>query len=355
MSVDKPHADQHGDEDSGIRGEDARRRLRNGLIWLCVLLAIVVGLLLAIPRLHEVGRAMLQMSPPLLLVAVLFEVLSNLGYVICFLLVFRQLPFRLGARVALAEAAFGTAVPLGGAGSAVLGAWLLVERGAPRGKIAERSAVLFLLTSGINALTLGMAGFVAWTGVLPGRRAPLLTLLPGAVGLGVCLFFLALPPLTGALGRAAVRGDRGMATVAQSRGGRWATVISETIRDTARAMFTPNWRLLGAWGYLWFDIGVLWLCFQAIGASPPLTTIVLVYQIGYLSSMIPIPGGIGVLDGSFVGLFTLYGVRVNSAIAATLVYHAIALWVPALWGGFAFLRLRADKSATALQRPGDDR
>jgi len=354
MSAGEPNADQQGGGDPDIRAEDSRRRLRNGLIWLCVLIAIVVGLLLAIPRLHAVGQAMLRMSPPLLLLAVLFEVFSNLGYVVCFLLVFRQLPFRLGARVALAEAAFGTAVPLGGAGSAVLGAWLLVERGAPRGKVAQRSAVLFLLTSGINALTLGLAGFVAWTGVLPGRRAPLLTLLPGAVGLGACLFFLALPPLTDTLERAAARGNRSMATVADSRVGRWAGVISETIRDTAKAMFTPNWRLLGAWGYLWFDIGVLWICFRAMGASPPLTTIVLVYQIGYLSSMIPIPGGIGVLDGSFVGLFALYGVHVGSAIAATLVYHAIALWVPALWGGAAFLRLRGDKRAATLRPPGGD-
>src|SRR3954451_21236466 len=47
-------------------------------------------------------------------------------------------------RVALAEEAFGAAVSLGGVGSLAVGGWLMVERGARAGRIAERSAVLFL-------------------------------------------------------------------------------------------------------------------------------------------------------------------------------------------------------------------
>jgi uncharacterized membrane protein YbhN (UPF0104 family) len=44
--------------------------------------------------------------------------------------------------------------------------------------------------------------------------------------------------------------------------------------------------------------------------------------------MNPVPGGIGVLDGSLVGMLVLYGVAGTVATAATLVYHAISLWVP---------------------------
>jgi uncharacterized membrane protein YbhN (UPF0104 family) len=63
---------------------------------------------------------------------------------------------------------------------------------------------------------------------------------------------------------------------------------------------------------------------------PPLASIVLAFQIGYLSNCVPIPGGIGVLDGSFVGMLVLYGGNAITATAATLVYHAVALWIPAL-------------------------
>ena len=77
----------------------------------------------------------------------------------------------------------------------------------------------------------------------------------------------------------------------------------------------------------------------------------LAYQIGYLSNLIPVPGGIGVLDGSLVGMFVLYGVNATTATAATVVYHAIALWVPAMWGTVAFLILRRTRHRPIDLRP----
>jgi uncharacterized protein (TIRG00374 family) len=82
-----------------------------------------------------------------------------------------------------------------------------------------------------------------------------------------------------------------------------------------------------------------------------MSTIVLAYQIGYLSNLIPVPGGIGILDGSFVGMFVLYGVNATQATAATLVYHAISLWVPAMWGTVAFLLLRRSRGQPLTLRP----
>jgi uncharacterized membrane protein YbhN (UPF0104 family) len=265
---------------------------------------------------------------------VILEVLSCVGYIIAFLQVFDRAPIRFGARVALSELAFGAAVSLGGAGSIAVGAWLLIERGARPGRVAERSAVLFLLTSGVNLITLAVAGLGVWFGIIPGDQDPLLSLLPGLVGLGAFLGFLALPKLTDM-----IVGNRPC-----GRLGRWSQATSETIRATAKLMITPDWRLIGAFAYLWFDIAVLWVCFKALGPVPPLSTVVLAYQIGYLSNLIPIPGGIGVLDGSFVGMFVLYGVNASLATSATLVYHAISLWVPATWGTIAFVLLRRSRS-----------
>ena len=67
------------------------------------------------------------------------------------------------------------------------------------------------------------------------------------------------------------------------------------------------------------------------------------YQIGYLSNFVPIPGNLGVLDASLVGLLVLSGVSATDAAAATIVYHAIALWIPALWGTIAFLVLQRSR------------
>lgn len=109
------------------------------------------------------------------------------------------------------------------------------------------------------------------------------------------------------------------------------------IRLTEQVLSTPDWRILGAVAFLWCDIAVLAACFAAPGSVPPLAAIVLAYQIGYLSNLIRVPGGIGVLDGSLVGMLVLCGTSATRATAATVVYHAVALWIPAMWGTDAFL------------------
>ncbi len=324
---------RRGNQEQPLDDATATRRLRNGLISLAILVALVVGLLLAVPGLHDVAHEVIHMAGPLVLAAVLLEVFSCLCYIIAFLQVFERAPIRLGARVALSELAFGAAVSVGGAGSVAVGAWLLVERGANPGRVAERSAVLFLLTSAVNVITLALVGLATWVGILPGSHDVWLTLVPGLVGVIVFFAFLALPYFVDRL-----VGDR--------TGGRVVTVLNgtaESVRDTATILRRPDWRLIGAFGYLWFDIAVLELCFQAAGGNPPLSTLVLAYQIGYLSNFVPIPGGIGVLDGSFVGMFALYHVNASIATAATVVYHGISLWIPAMWGTAAFLLLRKSR------------
>jgi uncharacterized membrane protein YbhN (UPF0104 family) len=323
-----------GSRGAGLDDAKARRNLKHGLISLTVLIMMAVGLMLAVPGLHAVAHNILRMGIGWVLLAVALEILSCVGYVVIFLRVFDRAPVRFGARVALSELAFGAAVALGGAGSIAVGAWLLIDRGARPGKVAERSAILFLLTSGINVITLALAGLGLWVGLLPGDRDTFLSLLPGAIGVIVFVGFLALPWIT----------DRLIVDRFEGRIANWAEAMSDTIRETARMMFSFDWRLLGAVGYLWFDIAVLWVCFRALGHTVPLGSLVLAYQIGYLSNLIPIPGGIGVLDGSLVGMLVLYGVNDTLATSATIVYHAISLWVPATWGTVAFLLLQRSRN-----------
>jgi uncharacterized membrane protein YbhN (UPF0104 family) len=136
--------------------------------------------------------------------------------------------------------------------------------------------------------------------------------------------------------------------------GKARTILTETaasIRLTEQVLFRLDWRIVGAIAFLWCDIAVLAVCFAAAGVVPPLATIVLAYQIGYLSNLIPIPGGVGVLDGSLVGMFVLYGTSATLATAATVVYHAIALWIPAMWGTVAFVILRRTRNRPLHLRP----
>jgi uncharacterized membrane protein YbhN (UPF0104 family) len=333
--------------DSGgelVNATKARRSLRNGFITLVLAGALVVGLLLAVPGLKGVATTVSRMQARWVVVAVVLEVLSCGCYVVAFLQVFERAPVRVGSYVALSEEAFGAAVSLGGVGSLAVGAWLMVERGAPARRIAERSAVLFLYTSAINVVTLILAGVGLFLG-LPGPDNALLSIVPAAVGVIVLVLFLLLPRyVDGLAGRVGP--------------GRLQAFLIETaasVRDTKRLTFHPDWRIVGAVGYLWFDIAVLYACFAAAGQTPPVAPLVLAYQIGYLSNFVPVPGGIGVLDGSLIGMLVLYGVGGTVATAATLVYHAIALWVPAVWGTIAFIVLQKTKRRpTILRNPPEE-
>ena len=319
----------------------ATRKLRNGFISLVILLALVAGLLVAVPGLSGVAHAVTNMELGWVSVAVVLEVLSCASYILAFFQVFDRAPLRFGARVALSELAFGAAVSVGGAGSVAVGAWLLITRGAPATRVAERSAVLFLFTSAINLITITLTGVLSFFGILPGSTNPLLTLLPAAVGAIAFAFFLALPKLV----------EQGIQRRAPGKVRLVLETTAMSVRDTVQLLRRPDWRIIGAIGYLWFDIGVLVACFAALGSSPPLASIVLAYQVAYISNLIPIPGGIGVLDGSLVGMLLLYGVSATKATAAAVVYHAIALWIPAMWGTVAFLLLQRSRNEPITPRP----
>jgi hypothetical protein len=61
--------------------------------------------------------------------------------------------------------------------------------------------------------------------------------------------------------------------------------------------------------------------------------------------MIPMPGGLAVLDSGLAGALVLYGFSPAASVSAVLVYHAIAVWVPGLGGLIAWLPARARAAA----------
>ncbi len=300
-----------------------------------------MALLLAVPGLSGVAHALRHVDKDTLAIALGLEFLSCIGYVLIFQLVFSRAPRRFAARLAWSEMAFGAALSFGGAGSLAVGAWVLGTRGVPPGRIAQRSAVLFLVTSAVNIIVLVLVGALSGLGVVGGSSNPLLTWLPAAIGAAVFLAFLAIPPWAT---RTAEGGGHG----------RLATLllgVAESIRDTRRMLVTPDWRLLGAYAYLLCDIAVLWVALDAVGHPPPLAAVILAYQIGYMANILPVPGGIGVLDSGLVGMLVLYGAHATTATAAVLAYHAIALWIPTLFGTIAFLLLRPTLGKPIQPRP----
>jgi uncharacterized protein (TIRG00374 family) len=98
--------------------------------------------------------------------------------------------------------------------------------------------------------------------------------------------------------------------------------------------------LLGA--LLWWagDVAVLWACFEAFGESPALAIVVMAYFIGMLANTLPLPGGIGGVDGGMVAALVAFGTDPALAVVAVLAYRGFAFWLPIIPGAAAWISLR---------------
>ena len=100
--------------------------------------------------------------------------------------------------------------------------------------------------------------------------------------------------------------------------------------------------IVGAIGYWAFDNAVLYATFPAFGFEPALMVVLLGYLIGQLGGLLPIPGGIGGIDGGLIGTLIVYGAPAAVAAAAVLAYRMILFWLPLLLGAVAFFQLLRD-------------
>jgi uncharacterized membrane protein YbhN (UPF0104 family) len=312
---------------------DRRGRSRR-LLSVLVLAICVITALLAVPDLRPVGGEIADMNPALVAAALGLELASCLSFVIIFRLFFTPIPTTIAREMAWSQMGSGALLPGGGIGSVAVGGWLLHLAGMSGQQIVRRSSGLFFLTSAINVLTLAAAGLLLLLGVADGPHDVLRAGLPVIAALAAIILVLGLPILA-----------RRVSSKHPKTA--WLEDIGSGIPAARRALTRPSWRLVGALGYLLFDIAVLWTTFAAVGPLPPLAPLILAYLAGYLANAIPIPGGIGVLDSGLVGALTLYGLPVTHAAAAVLVYHAIAFWIPTLGGTLAYARLRPRLGVTA--------
>jgi len=80
--------------------------------------------------------------------------------------------------------------------------------------------------------------------------------------------------------------------------------------------------------------------FHAFGSAPPFTVIWMAYFIGTLGNLLPLPGGLGGVEGGMIGAFAAFGVDFNLSVLAVLTYRGISFWLPTLPGAIAYFQLR---------------
>jgi uncharacterized membrane protein YbhN (UPF0104 family) len=303
-----------------------------------VVAALVVAglLLLTVPGLGEVRDRLSGADPGWLALAVVLEFLSGTSYVLLFRPIFcRQMPWRTSWEIAWSELAVGSIVPASGAGGLALGAWILSQGGMPGDQIARRSVAFFLIKSSINFAAVAVLGTLLAVGLIGPELSLWLTAAPAAGAVLVMAAVLYVPRL-GPGEHPGPDAGRSRRAVAAARGALVGGIAEavELVRSRDALM------LFGAFGYWAFDNAVLWAAYNAFGSAPALSIILMGYLIGQLGGLLPLPGGLGGIDGGLFGTLIVYGAPVASTAAAVLLYRVVLFWLPLLLGSVAFASLR---------------
>jgi len=317
-----------------LPGELEPRRLRRRALQVVALLAALVAVFLLAPGLGEVRARLARARPGWLALAVAFEALSCVSYVLMFRPIFcARMSWRSSFEIAFSELAVGSLVPASGAGGLALGAWVLRQGGMPADQIARRSVAFFLIKSSVNFVAVAVLGTLMATGLVGPPRSLWLTAAPGAAA---ALVIVAVPALRwiGPVEQPAQAGARRALAAARR------AVAGGTAEAIALLRSGDLLVVVGAIGYWAWDNAVLWATFHAFGDVPPVSIILIGYLIGQLGGLLPIPGGIGGIDGGLVGTLIVYGAPAAPAAAAVLAYRVILFWLPLLVGGLAFASLR---------------
>jgi uncharacterized membrane protein YbhN (UPF0104 family) len=185
--------------------------------------------------------------------------------------------------------------------------------------------VTFLvLLYGVYMGALVVGGIGLYAGLLPGGGSFAITIVPAIFG-------------------AAVIGIVASAQYVRPGDGRVRKVLApvgQGVRDARRLLRTGNAGLVGALMWWGFDIAVLWACFHAFGEAPSFAIITVAYFVGMLANTLPLPGGVGGVDGGMVGALIAFGVDPELALIAVLAYRGFAFWLPIAPGALAYLGLR---------------
>jgi uncharacterized protein (TIRG00374 family) len=333
-----------GNEQTGLI---TRSRL---LLGSALIVAVLIGLYLLIPKLAGLRQTWLQLrrgDPLLLAVGALLELLSIAGYATLFRTVFgRGVPridWRVSLEIPLAGIAAIRLVAAAGAGGVAVTAWALDRAGMSASVIACRMVASLVVQYTVYLGALIICGLGLWTGLFAGGGSFALTIVPAAFAALaiVAILSLALMPRDvehrlrrfaerpGALGKIATT----LAKAPDALGSGVRTAI-----DLARQRRIG---LLGAVAYWGFDIAVLGVCFHAFGTTVPVVVLVVGYFLGTLGSLLPLPGGIGGVEGGMIAAFVAFGIPASSAVLAVLAYRAISFWLPTLPGIVGYLALRS--------------
>jgi uncharacterized membrane protein YbhN (UPF0104 family) len=338
--------DAHHDEDAP-RIELSRRAITTFAAFVVLAVVALYFLLPKLAGLHDTWHRIEQGSPAWLVLAGAFTVGMFGGYVWLFTRVFEaaRLSWRESYQITMASLAASRLLSAGGAGGLVLQAWALRRAGLQARDVGDRTVSFIVLTYLVYTLSTAVFGYALYYGLLPGDAPWAITFLPATLALVVTVAGLSLAFVPPDLQARMTRG-------ALARVAHIPAAISAGVRDALRRIAARDPAILGAVLFWACQVAVLWASFRAFGDAPPIAVLIVGFFVGMLGNLLPLPGGIGGVDGGMIGAFAAFDVDFGLATVAVLAFRAFTFWLPTVPGIVAYLQLRRTVERWRSERRG---
>ncbi|HEY2217038.1 MAG TPA: lysylphosphatidylglycerol synthase transmembrane domain-containing protein [Solirubrobacteraceae bacterium] len=351
--VEAGTVDEEQGRTGGGAGDDEMPRVvftrRRAIALGLFVLTIIAFFYFVLPKLTGVGTTVHRIERGdswWIAIGVVLELLSFGGYVILFRAVFIRGHGRIGwpesYDITMAGLAATRLFAAAGAGGIALTAWALRRSGMEPRIVACRMVAFTVLLYFVYAASLLIDGVGLGTGLFPGGGSFAITFVPAIVAVLLLGMAAAVAALPGDFERRLERRAAGQGRFAHwlAKAATAPALAASGVRTAIDLVRARNPGLLGAIAWWGFDICVLWAMFHAFGSAPPFTVIWMSYFIGTLGNLLPLPGGLGGVEGGMIGAFAAFGVDFNLSVLAVISYRAISFWLPTLPGAIAYLQLR---------------
>lgn len=342
----------------------ALKRHLGRILTYAVMLLIIFGIIKLVPKVWADVEAG---NPWMVALSVPFEILSVAGYVLLFWAVYgaaarrgtqgvdtptRPLGLRESMQLTTSRLALGDTLPGGGATGFAVQFWALSRAGFNAAQISRTTTAFLVLSNTVMTVMIFVLGILIGAGITQGHLHPAITWISAGLALAVMITLL----MFARKGRDFVPPDPADEKPITGRFAKTRTLMRQVgdrlppgANDAMHIIRRP-WAIVGMLANPGFDFCAFYLGIASVGEPLPLSIMLMAYFIGQVGSLVPLPGGIGGVQGLAIGVLVAGGADASAATAGVLVWTGVALGTQIVWGMWQYIGLR--KSIKQWQAEG---
>lgn len=336
------------------RKRSVRRRVLSRAFKVSATVVVVYFIVLNIPGLRNAVDQLSDVQPLLLLIGLGLEMFAlfcysgmtrvALGSSADLILMLKMY------RIQLATRALSSLVPGGSAAGSALGYRMMTAAGVP-----GPDAGFALATSGLASAV--VLNFILWIGLIISIPIRGVNPLYGSAAIaGILLMGIAAAIIIGLI-EGQARSERIFRSMArrfhydEDRAGEairhLATRMQELSADRVMLRRIIIWSVAN-----WLiDAAALWVFLRAFGGSVSIDGLIVAFGLANVLAVIPLtPGGLGIVEGTYVPVLVGFGLPRATVVVGVVSYRIAQYWLPILLGGVMYLSLRVGPWAIARNK-----